>query len=237
MINPISTCIESIRFRYNTSSSERFIKYLRDAGVSIGEGVTFYEPRTVVVDTTRPCLVTIGNNVGITRGVVIWTHAADWHVLRELYGRPFGSAGGVTIKDNVFLGTNSILLKGVTIHENCIIGAGSVVTRDVPPGSVAAGNPMRVIMTMEEYYKKREEKQVQEASEYARAIYERYNRQPVPEDFKEFFDLFLERDPAKFGGIPVRKQVGRHYRKFMSSQPVFRSFEEFLGHSGIGGRG
>jgi acetyltransferase-like isoleucine patch superfamily enzyme len=46
---------------------------------------------------------------------------------------------------NCFIGGESIILPGVTIGDNCVIGAGSVVTRDVPPNSVVAGNPAKVI--------------------------------------------------------------------------------------------
>jgi acetyltransferase-like isoleucine patch superfamily enzyme len=49
------------------------------------------------------------------------------------------------IGDNVFLGANSIILKGVVIGENTVIGAGSVVVDDVPPNCVAVGNPAKVV--------------------------------------------------------------------------------------------
>ena len=50
--------------------------------------------------------------------------------------------------DNVFIGLGATILPGVTIGSNSVIGAGSVVTRDVPPWSIAAGNPCRVIRTI-----------------------------------------------------------------------------------------
>ena len=57
--------------------------------------------------------------------------------------------GGVTkpveIKDGVFVGAHSIILKGVTIGEGSIIGAGSVVTKSIPAGEVWAGNPAKFI--------------------------------------------------------------------------------------------
>ena len=49
------------------------------------------------------------------------------------------------IDDEAHVGANSVVLAGVTIGRNCQIGAGSVVTKDIPPYSVAVGNPARVI--------------------------------------------------------------------------------------------
>lgn len=52
-----------------------------------------------------------------------------------------GRIAEVAIEDNVFIGMNSLVLKGVRIGEGSVIGAGSVVARDVPPGVIVAGNP------------------------------------------------------------------------------------------------
>jgi acetyltransferase-like isoleucine patch superfamily enzyme len=49
------------------------------------------------------------------------------------------------IGENCFIGSYSIILPGVQIGDNCVIGAGAVVTKDVPPRSVVAGNPARII--------------------------------------------------------------------------------------------
>ena len=56
----------------------------------------------------------------------------------------------ITIKDNCWLASNVVVCGGVTIGEGCVIGAGSVVTRDIPPHSLAAGNPCRVIRKITE---------------------------------------------------------------------------------------
>ena len=62
-----------------------------------------------------------------------------WQFYNLEYAKP------ITIKDNCWLASNVVVCGGVTIGEGCVIGAGSVVTRDIPPYSLAAGNPCRVI--------------------------------------------------------------------------------------------
>jgi acetyltransferase-like isoleucine patch superfamily enzyme len=54
------------------------------------------------------------------------------------------------ISDFVWIGANVIILKGVTIGEGAIVGAGSVVTKDVPPYTIVAGNPARIIREIPE---------------------------------------------------------------------------------------
>ncbi len=58
------------------------------------------------------------------------------------------AARPITIEDNVWLGGGVIVCPGVTIGENSVVGAGAVVTRDVPPNSLAVGNPARVVRTI-----------------------------------------------------------------------------------------
>ena len=54
----------------------------------------------------------------------------------------------ITIGDNVWLGGGVIVLAGVTIGQDTVVGAGAVVTRDLPAGVVAVGNPARVVRTI-----------------------------------------------------------------------------------------
>ena len=103
------------------------------------------------------CEIHIGDNVMIGPNVTL---ATPMHPLlpeeRNIQKREDGSfynleyAKPITIKDNCWLASNVVVCGGVTIGEGCVIGAGSVVTRDIPPYSLAAGNPCRVIRKITE---------------------------------------------------------------------------------------
>ncbi len=62
--------------------------------------------------------------------------------------RPAIATRPVIIKDNVWIGMGAIILKGVTIGENSVVAAGAIVTHDVPPNTVVAGNPAKIIKTL-----------------------------------------------------------------------------------------
>jgi acetyltransferase-like isoleucine patch superfamily enzyme len=61
----------------------------------------------------------------------------------------FSSKGPTRVGDNVWCGLNVVITSGVTVGERCVIGANSVVTRDLPPFSLAAGAPARVLRRIE----------------------------------------------------------------------------------------
>lgn len=93
--------------------------------------------------------IRVGRYVKLGGNVRVFDH--DYHAL-DYHDRRHGATDKancrtkpVTIGDDVFVGTNSIVLKGVTIGDRSIIGAGSVVTHDVPADEVWAGNPARNI--------------------------------------------------------------------------------------------
>jgi acetyltransferase-like isoleucine patch superfamily enzyme len=94
--------------------------------------------------------IIIGDDVWVGANCVIAD--TDFHPL-DLAARlahPLdGATAPITIEDGVFIGMQSLILKGVTIGARSVIGAGSVVTRDVPPGVIAAGNPARIIRDMD----------------------------------------------------------------------------------------
>lgn len=176
----------------HASDSKTFVAFLKKKGCTIGERVTIFDPPSTIIDITRPWLISIGNDVQITHGVTILTHGYDWSVLKGKFGQVLGSAGGVTIGNNVFIGMNAIILKGVTIGNNVIVGAGSLVNKDIPCDCVVAGSPARVICSLDEYMKKREKAQFTEAKEIVTKYREKYHCNPGERELAEFFWLFSD---------------------------------------------
>ncbi|HWB26809.1 MAG TPA: sugar O-acetyltransferase [Chitinophagaceae bacterium] len=114
-----------------------FVEY----GYNIHLGENFFSNFNCVILDEAP--VRFGDDVLLAPNVSIYTvnHAFN-HARRKAaleYARP------VTIGNNVWIGGNTVILPGVTIGDNTVIGAGSVVTKNIPSGVLAAGNPCKVI--------------------------------------------------------------------------------------------
>ena len=92
--------------------------------------------------------VTIGSNVMFAPNVSVFTAGHPVHPAARNTMYEYGIS--ITIGDNVWVGGNSVILPGVHIGSNTVIGAGSVVTKDIPDGVIAAGNPCRVIRKITE---------------------------------------------------------------------------------------
>ena len=112
-----------------------------DYGYNIEVGENFFMNfNCVILDGAK---VTFGDNVFVAPGCGFYTagHPLD----AETRNKGLEYALPIRVGNNVWIGGNVIVLPGVSIGDNCIIGAGSVVTRDIPSGTVAAGNPCRVL--------------------------------------------------------------------------------------------
>lgn len=125
-------------------------KWLQQHGLRIGEKVDCFSWNGM--DFQYPGLITIGKEVTIASGCRLLAHDASVGYLTKST-----RVGVVEIGDHCFIGADTTILPNVRIGEWCIVGAGSLVTKDIPPHSVAAGNPARVICTIEEFHAKHEE--------------------------------------------------------------------------------
>lgn len=125
------------------------VKYARRQGVVVGDYTTI---SSSVEFPEEPYLIKIGNHVQVTAGVCFYTHGGGNSI--RLQVPDFDAFGKVDIKDWCYLGAHSLIMPGVTIGEGSLIAAGSVVTKSVPPHTVVAGNPARIICSTEEYLQK-----------------------------------------------------------------------------------
>ena len=88
----------------------------------------------------KDCEIIIGNNVAIGPGVIFFSAGHDYKDLKlPVIGKT------IVINDYVWIGGKSIILPGVELGEGSIIGAGSVVTKNIPPYTIAVGNPAKVV--------------------------------------------------------------------------------------------
>lgn len=235
-MNGIKFLLRKIIFK-EKASSETFIAFLKKKGASIGDDVYIFRPANTNIDLMNPYLLSIGNHVMMTGPVTILTHDYSWCVLKYKYGNIVGNQKAVHIGDNVFIGWGATILAGTQIGENVIIGANSVVSGEVQSNSVYAGNPARKIMSLEEYYIKRKNKQLDEAVDVVRRYKEVTGNFPNEEVLYEYFYLFFDANNKQ---LKINKKFERqlklmeNYEQSISyakkNEPVFHTYDEFINY-------
>jgi len=152
--------------KFNTAAGDDHVgrkEILRELLGSIGEGTMIRPPfrcdygfqtrigARTFVNWGLICLdvakVTIGDDVQIGPNVQLLT--ATHPLEPEPRRNKWEGSRPISIEDNVWLGGGVIVCPGVTIGQNTVVGAGAVVTKDLPPNSLAVGNPAKVIRTIE----------------------------------------------------------------------------------------
>lgn len=153
---------------------EKGMQYLEEAGI-VHTGYLYFEPPfhceygshievgenfyanayCTMLDVAK---ITIGDDVLFGPNVSLYTAGHPIHPLSRKSGYEYGIP--ITIGDRVWIGGSCVVMPGVSIGSDTVIGAGSVVTKNIPAGVVAAGNPCRVIRKITEedrkyYYKDR----------------------------------------------------------------------------------
>lgn len=126
---------------------DRYLNQRFDPQISIGTNCSFGE----FCHISAISEVIIGNHVLTGRRVTITDNSHGLFSKDELdvppLMRPLYSKGIISIGDNVWIGENVVIMANVQIGKGTIIGAGSIVTHDIPPYSLAVGNPAKVIKT------------------------------------------------------------------------------------------
>ena len=115
--------------------------FICDYGFNIEVGENFFaNTNLVILDEAK---VTFGDNVFIAPNCAFYTACHPVEAGPRNGGQQYSLP--ITVGNDVWIGGNVVVLAGVTIGDRCVVGAGSVVTRDLPPDSLAVGNPCRVV--------------------------------------------------------------------------------------------
>jgi len=110
-----------------------------EARIEIGEGTSIMNGCELIARS----LIRIGKGARIGPHTLIYD--SDFHGLGPQERDEPGETRAVCLEENVWVGSRALILKGVTVGRDAVIAAGSVVTKDVPAGAIAAGNPARVV--------------------------------------------------------------------------------------------
>ena len=156
IINKLPSSLYGVNF-FSKNLRPIFIKYIFksvgknlciESNVYFGSGndISIGNHSGIGINSRIQGPLVIGNHVMIGPNLSIYTNDhAHRNTNIPMTQQGFTEKKQVTIEDDVWIGVNVIILKGVTIGTGSIIAAGSVITKNIPPYSVAAGNPARVI--------------------------------------------------------------------------------------------
>lgn len=124
---------------------------LRELGMHIGDRVNL--PASTFIDTSHCFLISIGDDCGFGPDCVILAHDAQMDEYLDA-----ARLGRVVIHPSCHIGARTTILAGVEIGPRTVVGANSVVSRTLPPETVCAGNPAKVICSLDEYLAKHRER-------------------------------------------------------------------------------
>lgn len=228
IINRIKLLAKKIRYP-DSYCSDVYVENLRKRGCKIGDGTYIFSSWLRPIDPTRLPFIEIGRNCKITKGVTILAHDYSYSVLRKPYHNMLQQSSITRIGDNVFLGNNVIVLMGVTIGNNVIVGAGSVVSRDIPDNCVAAGNPAKVIRSLEDHYQILSKNFISSALIYYSRLKSFYGYDPDECEMGWYSSLWRSENHLNiFGSLKMSGEDKEQVIKDMLNvEPIYGSYEKF----------
>ena len=150
--NPLSTIIVGDNVAFRSAFNSNLIGLNRPCMISTLNSSAYIEIGSgcglsgVVIGAAEKII--LGKNILVGANTLITD--TDWHNIHpDLRRSPCTTSKPVTIGDNVWLGINTVVLKGVSIGKNTVIAANSVVVKDIPENVIAGGNPCKVIKNIE----------------------------------------------------------------------------------------
>ena len=183
--------IAKIKNTFISYRTKRRWEILKKNGLKVGNIVLINE---VFIDTSHCFLISIGNRVGFGPNVSILAH--DAFMKRGTGG--YTKVGLVTIEDDCKIGANTVILPGVTIGKDSIIGANSVVSEDIPPDSLAIGNPIKIVASASKYIESHK-KRIKSSPIFP---YDEYDIGKISEDKKMEMIEKLKNGPGYIFGGP-----------------------------------
>ena len=151
MIDVLLGLASSVRARFDEMRRQRRWRQLRAMGMQIGDDV--FLPDSTWIDTSHCFLISIGDHCGFGEECLLLAHDAQMDEYLDA-----ARIGRVVIHESCHVGARTVILPGVEIGPRTIVGAGSVVTKSLPPNTVCAGNPARVICSLDDYLTRHRER-------------------------------------------------------------------------------
>jgi maltose O-acetyltransferase len=136
-----------LKARLDDARLQRRWSHLRELGMEIGRDV--WLPASTWIDADHCYLISIGDHCGFGGECVILAHDAQMDEFLDAT-----RIGRVAIRESCHIGARTVILPGVEIGPRTIVGAGSVVSRTLPPDTVCAGSPARVLCSLGDYLEK-----------------------------------------------------------------------------------
>lgn len=141
-----------VRYKLKHNDKEVISNHFRKMGMKIGAKCNI----CCNISTTQPFLVEMGDNVTIAGEVLLLTH--DNSISKPL-PETTDLFGKITIGNNCFIGTRSLIMPGVYLADDIIVAAGSVVTKSFhKEGVIIGGNPARIIGSVDSFVERNREK-------------------------------------------------------------------------------
>ena len=144
MIGALLNLASRIKARLDGYRLERRWESLRRMGMRIGHNVNL--PASTWIDTSHCYLISIGDHSGFGEQCLLLAHDAQMDEFLDA-----ARIGRIIIHPSCHIGSRTTILPGVEIGPRTIVGAGSVVSHSLPPDTVCAGSPARVLCSLEEY--------------------------------------------------------------------------------------
>src|SRR5712692_8342728 len=144
MLEAIEGAISRWKDGFESARLKRRWSRLKGMGLQIGQGVNL--PASTWVDTSHCYLISIGDWCGFGEQCLILAHDAQMDEFLDA-----GFVAKVTIHESCHFGSRTVILPGIEVGPRTIVGANSVVAKSLPPETVCAGVPAKVICSLDEY--------------------------------------------------------------------------------------